>query len=423
MTNSSVRNTPSLIKKRKNDIFLDYFLITSIIAITGFEYFYRNTTIIYMLFGVAFIMSFSKVYLKFNYRAVLVIFPFVLVYFIQGFVLGIGLEKSLFFGVRLFTYYMIMAIVGYDFQKVFIRVIVFFSVISLVFYSFSYIGFIHSFILNGLTGYFTPLNYSKNNADEYCRNIMIYNYNLNYFHLYSMFRNSGPFWEPGMFTVFINIALFLNLMRDPKVINKYNVILIIANITTFSTTGYITMFITISYYVLADVKVKGHYIKGAFLGVLLVLLGLYVSQLGFMRGKIEDDMFEKDDKAYTRFGAALIHFKQIYDNPWIGLGLKIQEVNILYTDSNSTANGLTNVVRTFGIPVSVIYYFILFTSARGMVRSVKKNATGQDVLIFYLILLLVAFSQDITTRHFYFMLLFGGVSLQKKEVPQVNIAQ
>lgn len=55
-------------------------------------------------------------------------------------------------------------------------------------------------------------------------------------------RNSGPFWEPGRFTIYITLALSIVLFYfKEKITSKRSLVLILTNITTFSTTGYVAM--------------------------------------------------------------------------------------------------------------------------------------------------------------------------------------
>lgn len=58
-------------------------------------------------------------------------------------------------------------------------------------------------------------------------------------------RNSGPFWEPGIFQIYINIALFFSLFFSKEKNEKNSlvhvVIYVVTIFTTISTTGYIIM--------------------------------------------------------------------------------------------------------------------------------------------------------------------------------------
>lgn len=55
-------------------------------------------------------------------------------------------------------------------------------------------------------------------------------------------RNSGPFWEPGRFTIYITLALAIVLFYfKESITSKRSLVLILTNITTFSTTGYVAM--------------------------------------------------------------------------------------------------------------------------------------------------------------------------------------
>ena len=63
---------------------------------------------------------------------------------------------------------------------------------------------------------------------------------------YTGFRNGGMFWEAGAFAIYINIAFFLYLGNLKRIVSKYpwrTIIMVIALITTYSTTGYLLFFL------------------------------------------------------------------------------------------------------------------------------------------------------------------------------------
>lgn len=75
----------------------------------------------------------------------------------------------------------------------------------------------------------------------------------------NLFRNQGIFWEPGAFQTFINLALLIIFFNDTSNIRKkyYSIIILyIALITTFSTTGYITGILLLFTFMLEQVLSK-----------------------------------------------------------------------------------------------------------------------------------------------------------------------
>lgn len=57
----------------------------------------------------------------------------------------------------------------------------------------------------------------------------------------NLVRNWGPFREPGVFQAFIMVALYYGMLIEKKAKLMHNLVLIVALLTTFSTTGYIAL--------------------------------------------------------------------------------------------------------------------------------------------------------------------------------------
>lgn len=75
-------------------------------------------------------------------------------------------------------------------------------------------------------------------------------------------RNCGPFWEPGAFQGFINLALILEIFTNVERSKQWYVkisVYVISILTTFSTGGYIVLFITLFYSIYSSTKVDVSY--------------------------------------------------------------------------------------------------------------------------------------------------------------------
>ena len=74
----------------------------------------------------------------------------------------------------------------------------------------------------------------------------------------SFSRNSGPFWEPGIFQIYINIALYFALFFFKNKAGKtpwvHIVVFCITILTTISTTGYLVMAGQLSWKLIGIVK-------------------------------------------------------------------------------------------------------------------------------------------------------------------------
>lgn len=82
-------------------------------------------------------------------------------------------------------------------------------------------------------------------------------------------RNWGPFWEPGVFQIYLIIALMLVLFFTKKPNKKEAVLFSVGIITTFSTAGYIALVILYMAYILSAHK-EGQFFKLS-IGVISVI--------------------------------------------------------------------------------------------------------------------------------------------------------
>lgn len=213
-------------------------------------------------------------------------------------------------------------------------------------------------------------------------------------------RNTGPFWEPGRFTIFINIALAINLLHNKERITSLrNLILILTNITTFSTTGYVAMSLIVAVYV---IFARLNVFSKITLFILLILVSCSVWQLDFMSEKIMEEASETD-VAHSRFGALFYHFSQIIRSPWIGYGPYIVAN---FGELETSPNGLTDLLRYYGIPVSLLLYILLY---RGTYVYIGGDKIIFNLAVFVAILLL-CFSQTITYSPFFYLLYFIGLN-------------
>lgn len=211
-----------------------------------------------------------------------------------------------------------------------------------------------------------------------------------------LIRNSGPFWEPGRFTIYITLALAINLFYfKERITSKKNTVFILTNITTFSTTGYVaTAVLFIGYILFSNLK-KGYKIL---FSVVLLTVVYYVGQLDFMTEKIAEQ--SADDSSWSRFGAIAYHWAQIMQSPMIGFGPFISRV--FGDELLSSPNGLTDLMRYYGIPLSILFYYLLYKGTKQYVNNIHR---GANVFVFISIILL-CFSQTITYSPFFMILYF-----------------
>ena len=217
------------------------------------------------------------------------------------------------------------------------------------------------------------------------------------------YRNNGPFWEPGMFGVFLVIAFLFSIIKFGFK-DLRTIVILFTGISTLSTTTLIALNIILFYYFYSTTLSY----KKIFLLIIFPFLFFQLYKIDFIGDKIIDDVNNTND-VYTRTGALVIHVKQIIESPWIGYGVNINEdqsKRIGYVQQVSP-NGITNLIRYFGIPMSIFLYVMLFYTSRNLLNSItKKNISW----FAFFIILLTSYSQDITTRHFFYVIILMPLS-------------
>ena len=206
---------------------------------------------------------------------------------------------------------------GNTFKYLYLNVIVFIAGSSLVLYPMIFLlGFnFISFIGNGSYIGYLP---------ESFHTIIIYNYH----DFFNWGRNFGMFWEPGVYASYLCITFifFINQLYDVILKNKWKFLLIvIALLTTFSTTGYIVLGV-ISFLTLAK-KNKGiGTIVGLLLFALLMLSNVVIDKLEQDAMVTEDfklgqKIFYQGYSTANRWGSFIFLLPLFMNHPFIGNGL------------------------------------------------------------------------------------------------------
>ena len=208
-------------------------------------------------------------------------------------------------------------------------------------------------------------------------------------------RNCGYTWEPGAFAVYLCLAIFINLFfTKAERNNKIHFwILVLALLSTQSTTGYIIFLVIIFYYFLN--KSKSLLILAMPL-VIIILISLF--SLPFMSNKIievfkqvqEEDILisrsvmEAASYAPGRFLSFTIAFKDFLDNPILGLGT-VSEESWTYRigASISTISGIGNLLAQFGI---VGFLFFIILTVRSSIFFAERFKYKGKLLLFILII-------------------------------------
>ncbi len=216
-------------------------------------------------------------------------------------------------------------------------------------------------------------------------------------------RNCGYAWEPGIFAVYLCLAIFINLFfSGPDEKNKTRFwILVIALATTQSTTGYVIFMIMI----LTSLFNKQLNIVILVLPVAVIAL-IYVASLPFMSKKVVnliddtkriDQLLEDTYGSETaanpqRFTSLMIALVDFRNNPVLGIGVHSEDSWTYKLGSNiSTISGIGNLLAQFGL-VGFLFFIILSLQSSFYF---SKYFNFHSVFLFLFIMVFISISYSI----------------------------
>lgn len=390
----------------------NYIAVFGLIGVSGIPFFYSAQINILFLFVYSFFI-FLKRSIPFDTRALTIMAFFYIVDILQVLIIKPFVPMTMLGTyIRLFAAFFVVSLCDKKFTAYYSTVIYHLSIISLFFYVPSVLS---SGFLNFCTSKIAPLlesPFAPEVSEFYERypSIIVYNFH----EVLSEFRNSGPFWEPGAFAIFIMIALIFNLIRDKILWSKRNIILSIALLTTLSTTGFIAFFVLIMSYYFAT----GNIIKNIILMSILLPVGisLYFS-LEFLSAKIEDNIAIADNDKSSRFGSGLADFKDFLGSPIIGWGRGAMRYGgrqfTFFTSEQHRNNGLTGLLASYGI---VIFFVLLGNYYKSLKVLCTAYSFNKSFAFFsFIVILLLGFSQTIFQYPFFYSIMFIHLMYTKRQ--------
>jgi hypothetical protein len=293
-----------------------------------------------------------------------------------------------------------------------VRVTTHLTVLSFVFFLFQ--------VLAGETMFrlFSAINFPTGNDIPGYTNVLFFTYTKG-FHDFS---NSGFVWEPGSFGCFLVITLMFHFFLNRFRIDNTAIILIIGNITTFSTTNYLGLLVL--FFLAYRYRVPKINLWVLILIPVSVLLFIFIPFLG---DKIvetyQEDMRDLNHlKVLERFYrhnrmqiplnrfSSMWHIYETFGNKLIlGVSNKYNDIlNKSYTVNIS--NGIFDFLAKFGL---VGFIYLLYRYVRFCKPYVLRV---ENVLYCVLIILVTSFGEPILILPFILMFMF----LKAEQLPFVK---
>ncbi|TKK67404.1 hypothetical protein FC093_13975 [Ilyomonas limi] len=288
--------------------------------------------------------------------------------------------------------------------KYLVKVITDLAIISLLFYAIQITlgGKAILTIGKAIQGFLPPIPRS----DEYT-NFLFYTYNEKHY-----FRNSGFSWEPGAYGCFLIIGILLHLFNENFKVDKKLKILLIALLTTLSTTAYAAFFLILFMFY----RVKGGKVNFGIV-VLLIIVLVLIYQVPFLGDKITDiyssdladyNELDKLNKYYinaerqiplNRFASILFVYYTFGLKMIMGISNEYKDLYVSKYNVN-LSNGIMDFCAKFGL---VGFIYLLNRFAKFCKLFLRK---GEYVFYCILILVSISFGETILILPFFIMFIF-----------------
>ena len=285
-------------------------------------------------------------------KSFLYLLPFVLAFVLHLILFKNEMSPFLFFSVSVLIGTLALSTVKTEFEKSYVDVMFWLAAFSLI-----------CFVFFKITGLVYGIRLSSTDGTS----LIFYTQLLSFGEFYD--RNSGMFWEPGAYQGYLNLALFFLLKSNHNNKKLKLLVLSLALLSTYSTTGYLVYAVIIASVVLSN-KEMSIPTKVLFLATLISLFVYVYTTLDFLQDKIQYET-STQEKEKSRILDYTYFYNIIKENFIFGVGL----VEL------STGNGFVAFLLSWGL-LGVLYYFLLLYSR------IRKYWNSRDTFLFFVVVLL-----------------------------------
>lgn len=379
-----------------------YIYITLLLAFTSFEFFFRDHILLFVLAlcAVVDVLMSPKKFVYSNY-AIGLIFIFIIVDLLQlGFKDNININYVISQFIMFCGILCIANIVSTNYIKCFTNIITFIAIYSLAIYLICLFPDIKTYLYNHIASN-GSLNVEEAVQKGGGRNFIIYNFQTDFVsEVIGYSRNCGPFWEPGMFAVFLIIALFFNVFLSDKPKKYKTIILVTTLISTFSTGGFMVALLLVAFYIINT----GLTARNIMLFIPVAILTIaYVMNLEYIGEKTMHQFNTATvGSDESRYGAFITQLDMIGASPLIG-GEKIAD----YAKTKTLASGTLWPLVQYGVIAGVLYYISLLRGCFSFIDPKHmRKIIGWELFI---LLIALSFSQTILLNMSIILMIFSAL--------------
>jgi hypothetical protein len=214
----------------------------------------------------------------------------------------------------------------------------------------------------------------------------------------SFLRNTSIFREPGVFMIYLNLAILFELFFKLEINKKHLIVYIIAIFTTLSTAAFIALAFIFFAYLLTQNKSKVA-VKNKWLIIVFFLISIFVLSTTELFSLIFDKVGKdniSEGSSLARTVSVIANFNIFLDNFIFGVGIKnYPSVFTNYTlmlvgismDVWNNTNTITTVFGVYGLLLGVLYIYMIFSFA-------KKTSNSTIVRMLIILVLIMLYSNE-----------------------------
>ncbi len=307
--------------------------------------------------------------------------------------------------------YLSIKVIGYNFIKYIVNIAYYGSIISFPFYILQLLNYDLAF---NLVGFFqNSFDFLSWRNDQMANNI-IFTINSD-----GALRNSGFMWEPKGFANFVTIAIIFRLFMNNLVLyDKKILVLILAVISTFSTTGILVLFLILTFYF---INKKAIVLLSIFPIFLIISYSLFInSEILYKKILYEISLeneykmlldkkdYESDVYSLGRTGSLLVDFNDFLKKPIFGYGFTRENRTQSAYVKLVRVNGFSDLLAVYGLGIFLFFYrYYVFLK----LLNTKKYKFLSILLIS---IICIYFASTLTGHPFWTSLLFLSLVIPTK---------
>ena len=307
--------------------------------------------------------------------------------------------------------YLSIKVIGYNFIKYIVNIAYYGSIISFPFYILQLLNYDLAF---NLVGFFqNSFDFLSWRNDQMANNI-IFTINSD-----GALRNSGFMWEPKGFANFVTIAIIFRLFMNNLVLyDKKILVLVLAVISTFSTTGILVLFLILTFYF---INKKAIVLLSIFPIFLIISYSLFInSEILYKKILYEISLeneykmlldkkdYESDVYSLGRTGSLLVDFNDFLKKPIFGYGFTRENRTQSAYVKLVRVNGFSDLLAVYGLGIFLFFYrYYVFLK----LLNTKKYKFLSILLIS---IICIYFASTLTGHPFWTSLLFLSLVIPNK---------